>query len=346
MNATEQMSDQAPGVPGEGVRGGLLRTLLNSRLLKAAVSLLLLALLLTRIDLGQLAETLRGVAPGLLGLAVVIFLLCNMVSVFKWRLLILAQGSPVPYFYLTSLFYIGLFFNNFLPTNIGGDVIKAWKLARMTGRGAEAASSVVLDRVTSTFALLLIALVPALVELRLLGPRMAAAVITMFVLAVLVIVLLASERAVRRLGRFPLLRSDPFGLRRHVKDFYYSLYEFRDRKGTLAAVMLASLVYQALHILTVYFIALSLGIELSLVYYFLFIPVVMVVSLIPISLNGLGMREGAWVILFGQVGLSSAEAFSMSILSYLVMSVVSLAGGVFYLYDRSAPETAGGAGDE
>ena len=338
MSVTEELGNPGPDASeaGSGNRRRL-KTILSSRLLRAAISLLLLAVLLTRIDLSQLADTLGGVSFGMLAVAVVVFLICNMVNIYKWRLIIRTQGPRISYFYLTTLYYMGLFFNNFLPTNIGGDVVKIWKLSRVTGQGHDALSSVVIDRAGSTLGILLLAVVPALFRLSLLGPRVAGAIFAMFLVAVLLVAFLSSERAVLRLGRFRLFRIDPFGLRRHLKSFYYSLYQFRDHKLTLVMVMLWSLIYQALHVLTVYFVALALGIDLPMIYYFLFIPVVMAVALIPLSLNGLGMREGAWVLLFGQVGLSSAEAFSMSILSFLVVSVVSLAGGVFYLFDRSAP---------
>ncbi|RJQ43040.1 MAG: UPF0104 family protein [Gaiellales bacterium] len=309
----------------------------HSRLLKAAVSALLIGLLLWRVDTGEIAATLGEVSWGLLALGAGIFIVTNLVSAWKWGLVIRAQGDRVAYGYLAALFYIGLFFNNFLPTNFGGDVVKAFKLSRMTGRAAEAAGSVVIDRVTSTIALLTIAAVPALFELRLLGARMALIVLAMLLAAALIVAFFASERFARRLSGLRIFSFDPMGVRRHLKSFYYALHDFRRHRGTLAAVMLVSLVYQGLQIITVYVLALSLGIEVSLIYYFLFIPIVLAVGMLPVSLNGLGVREGAWVLLFGQVGVASAQAFTMSVLSFFVMTVVSLLGGFFYLFDRALP---------
>ena len=276
--------------------------LFGSRLFRAAVSLLLLGTLLATVDLRELGSILGSVSPRLLALGVLIFLVANMVSVYKWRLIVQAQGDRVSYFYLTTLFYIGLFFNNFLPTNFGGDVVKAFKLFRATGRGAEAASSVVLDRVSSVLALLLIAVVPALAELRLLGTGVLLVVLGMLALLGLMVLLFASERTARRLGG--LSQANLFGIRKHLKSFYYSLHDFRGRKVTLLSVMAISLAYQGLQILTIYVLALSLDIDVPLVYYFIFIPIVLAVSMVPISLNGLGVRELTWVILFAQVGVS------------------------------------------
>lgn len=321
-------------------RRGLL-TLLRSKLFRAAVSILLIAVLLATVDLGELAETLSNVAPGLLALAVLVFLVTNMTNVLKWRLIIRAQGATVAWPYLTSIFYMGLFFNNFLPTNFGGDIVRIYKLSRATGNTVDATSSVVLDRASSTFALLLIAMVAALLELRLLGTRLALTILTMFLVFLLLIGLFASERAARRLARFPLLRGDPFGARRHLRDFYLSVNQFRDKKKTMGLVLAISILYQGLYMVSVNLLALSLDIHLPVAYYFLLIPVVLAVGMVPLSLNGLGVREGAWVLLFTQAGVPAAEGLSMSVLNFLMITAVSMVGGILYLLDPSLPDPVG-----
>ncbi|MBI5870216.1 MAG: flippase-like domain-containing protein [Actinobacteria bacterium] len=323
-------------------RCGLL-ALLRSKLFRAAVSIILIAVLLASVDIGELAETLGNVAPGLLALAVLVFLVTNMTSVFKWKMVIQAQGASVSWPYLTSIFYMGLFFNNFLPTNFGGDLVRIYKLSRATGNTVDATSSVVLDRASSTFALLMIALVAALLELRRLGTGLALTILGMFVVFLLLIGLFASERTARRLARFPVLRADPFGMRRHLRDFYMSVNQFRDQKKTMAAVMVLSIIYQALYVVSVNLLALSLDIHLPIAFYFLFIPIVLAVGMIPLSLNGLGVREGAWVLLFTQAGVPAAEALSMSVLNTLMITAVSMIGGIFYLMDPSLPEPKGEA---
>ncbi len=312
---------------------------LRSKLFRAAVSMALLALLLFTINLRQLGDTLSQVAISLLLLATVIFLISNAASILKWKLIVRAQQGAASYYYLTSLFYIGLFFNNFLPSNIGGDVVKAFKLGQATGQPAKAAGSVVMDRASSTIALLIIAAVLAMFQLKLLGTKVAALILLMLAFSLILIIFFASERAALVLGKILFSRLNPFGLRRHFKDFYYSLHEFKYQKPTVVAVMTVSLIYQALNIITVYILALSLGINVPILYYFLFIPIVLAVAMIPISLNGLGIREGAWVLLFGQVGVPAAKALSMSVLSFLVITIVSLAGGLFYLFDRASAAT-------
>lgn len=312
-------------------------SLLQSRLLKAVVSAALLAFLLSRIDFRDLGEIISEVQPGLLALGVVIFLMANAASVIKWHMIIEAQGAAVSFIYLTSLFYIGLFFNNFLPTNFGGDVIRAYKLSRVTGRTADAFGSVAVDRLSSVFALLLIASVLALIQLRLLSAQMITIILSMFIACLLLILLLFNRKAAARIGGVRLLRNDPFGLRQGASRFYHSMHDLSYSRKTMVYVFLLSLVYQVLHILTFYFLSLSLGIDVPLFYYFLFVPIALVAGMIPISLNGLGVREGAWIILFGQVGVSAAKAFSVSMLGFLVISFISLAGGILYLFDRGVP---------
>jgi hypothetical protein len=323
-------------LPEAQKRGGI-RALFRSKLLRAAVSLIILGLLLWKLDLQLVIQTLRYVDPALLILGTLVFLAANMVSVFKWRLILKAREVSASFFYLTSLFYIGLFFNNFLLSAMGGDVVKAFKLSRHTGRAAEATGSVVVDRASSAFALLAMAIITAGLELRLLKPWMSALVVAMFVAALLLIGLVVSERAARKLSGMPLLRRDLLGMRRHARSLWFSLHSYKQHKGLMAWVMAISLAYQCLTVLTVYVLALSLGIEVPVIYYFLFIPIVLAVSMLPISLNGLGVREVAWVALFSLVNVAEAEALSMALLTFIVLTFVSLAGGVFYLFDHSVP---------
>jgi len=323
-------------LPEAEKRGGI-RALFRSKLLRAAVSIIILGLLLWKLDLQKVVQILRDVDPGLLLLGTALLLVANMVSIFKWRLILRAREVSASFFYLTSLFYIGLFFNNFLLSSMGGDVVKAFKLSRQTGRGVEATGSVVVDRASSAFALLAMALIAAGFELRLLEPWMSALVVVMFVAAVLLIGLIVSERAARTLSGLPLLRRDPMGMRRHARSLWLSLHSYNQHRGTMAWVMAISLAYQCLTVVTIYVLALSLGIEVPVIYYFLFIPIVLAVSMLPVSLNGLGVREVAWVALFSLVNVAEAEALSMALLSFIVITVVSLAGGVFYLFDHSVP---------
>jgi len=317
--------------------------ILRSKLFRAAVSLLLIGVLLATVDLGELGGTLKHVVPGLLAMAVFVFLVTNMANVLKWRLIIRAQGDHVSWPYLTSTFYMGLFFNNFLPTNFGGDLVRVYKLSRATGSRVGATSSVVMDRASSTFALLLIALVAALLELRLLGARLALTILAMFLAFILIAGVFASERAARRLAGFPCLRGGLFGLRHHLRSFYLSVNQFRGERRTVAAVLAISIVYQGLYVVSVNLLAFSLGIHLPVAYYFLFIPIVLAVGMVPLSMNGLGVREGAWVLLFTQAGVPAPEALSMSVLNFLMITVVSMMGGIFYLLDPALPEPRGNA---
>lgn len=319
-----------------GGRAGRLRTIASSLPFRAAVSIAVLGALLLKFGVGEVIAELGRAKPELVAAGVLVYLASNLVNIAKWQLILAGQGDRVPFRSLFSIFYVGIFFNNLLPTSFGGDVVRVMRLSRLTEKPAAAAGSVVADRMSSTIALLVIAVVPALFQLRLLGWGWAALVITMFVLSVLAIALLASERVVLRLGRLPLLRGSLMGLREHVRHFYYSLYDLRGQKKTLALVMLVSLAYQALQIVCIYLLGLSLGIETAIVNYFLFIPIVLAVSMLPFSLNGLGIREGAWVALFSLVSVPRTAALSLSLMTLLLMTVVSLLGGFFYLFDRKS----------
>lgn len=321
--------------------GSRLKGLLKSRLLRAGVSIAILAVLVWKINIGQSLSELAAARLWLVGLGFLIFIAASAVCTGKWQLILRTQGINASFPYLFSLFYIGFFFSNFLPTNFGGDVIKIMRLAKTSGRPADAAGSVVLDRASSTLALLLIAVVPALVRISHLGTATVALIIGMLVTALLTVFLMLHTPTARWLSSLPGLRMDPLGLRRHLRDFYFSLNRFGNHKGTLALILAISLFYQALQIIAIWLIARSLAIDLPFIYYFILIPILYAIIMVPVSLNGLGVREGAWVMLFTQAGTTGPQAFSMSILSLLVITAASLIGGIFYLFDRTQPVPRG-----
>jgi hypothetical protein len=126
----------------------------------------------------------------------------------------------------------------------------------------------------------------------------------------------------------------PFGLvsvRTRLKGVYESAYAYRSQPRLLWSVTGIAMIVQILRVLVHYEVAVALGIDIPMRYYFLFIPVIAILIALPISINGIGVRENAGVFFFRQVGVTPPEAFSMGFLAYLVGVAVSLVGGVLFL---------------
>jgi len=298
-----------------------------SNLFKLGFGLGLLAFLLTRVGLGAMLETLKGAEAGYLLAALALYVISVPLRAYRWQELLSALRITTPLPRLTSLYFVGAFFNTILPTNVGGDVIRAYELAR-DGTGATIATSTVLvDRATGLLVLLAMALVSTLFSYRLVSPMLA------LVIAAISLGTFAGVGLLLRNGlwqgvsrRLPLLQR--LLAREGVRDFYGSLQAYRGMP--IAKALFVSLVFNASLIAVNYLIALSVGVRVSLWYFLLFVPLISFSQLLPVSLSGLGVREGAYVLLFGQAGVAAPAALAMSLSFYGLNVGVGLIGGLIY----------------
>jgi hypothetical protein len=110
-----------------------------------------------------------------------------------------------------------------------------------------------------------------------------------------------------------------------------SFQTYRDYPKILMSSIIYSIIFYVSSIFQVYIISRALGIRLDLVFFFLFIPIITIISMIPVSINALGIREGAFIYLFGQVGVSLEAAFSISIMTFLISLIISGFGGIVFI---------------
>jgi uncharacterized protein (TIRG00374 family) len=310
--------------------------------LKIAVSLGLIAYLFYRMDLAQVGQALKSANYWLLLPAALLYLGAMSNAGLKWYILLRAQGIQVPFRAVLSYTYVGFFFNNFLPANVGGDVMRGYGLARYTEQAAEAAVSVVVDRIVGLMAFMSSAVVAALVAVFVLGQEnlrgieLAALVGLAAIGAGFAVILSRRVRAlVERLFAWKLLT--PFGP--IYGRLSAALNAYRHSYGPLALAFCTSLLTLALTNFTDYLIAQSLGGGIPLIYIFLFNPIIAFVLLVPISVGGLGVTQAAYPFFYGLVGVPNSLAFTLSLLKQLIIYVTSLVGGI--LWWRRRP----GAGD-
>jgi uncharacterized protein (TIRG00374 family) len=311
-------------------------------LLKVVVSLGLIAYLFIRIDLVQVGDALKSANYLYLIPAALLFLGAMSNAGLKWYILLRAQGIRAPFRAVLSYTYVGFFFNNFLPANVGGDVMRGYGLARYTERGAEAAVSVVVDRIVGLMAFMSSAVVAALVATILMdqenlkGVEVAAIIGLAAVAGGFAVILSRRVRGlVERLFAWKLLA--PFA------PIYSRLSEalnaYRHSYGALALAFCTSLLTLVLTNFTDYLIAQSLGGGIPLIYIFLFNPIIAFVLLVPISVGGLGVTQAVYPFFYGLVGVPNSLAFTVSLIKQLIIYATSLVGGVLWWRRR------GGAGE-
>ena len=286
----------------------------------------LFAFLFTRMPLANVIANLKAADPSLLVGAFIVLFLSNVLGAWQWWHLLDAVGIRIPFRKVLGYYHVGLFFNNFLPANIGGDIARVMHASRHGETRAAAVSTVVLDRLIGTVALAGLAVVttvPAidrfhlgLIYLALLG--FLAVSIAMLWGVLHPKVLPAIERVMSRVG---LKFLEP-----HLDDLARRFAAYRSRGRLFAGLLAMATLIQVMRVGVHVLVARALGVHLPLTYFFLFVPLLAVIVSLPISLNGIGVREGAGMVLFSLVGVDRSRAFSLQFTTYLVAVAVSLLG--------------------
>lgn len=298
---------------------------------KVVLSLGLMAFLIARIPLDQLGAALRGAAPPGLALAAALLFASNVLGSWQWGRLLRAAGIRIPFWKVLAYYHVGLFFNNFLPANVGGDIARVLDASRHGSGRAAAVSTVLLDRLIGTLALAGLALVttlPAIDRFHL--SLVYLALLGFFAFSLLLVWAVFHPALLPNVERL-LSRVGLGGLRPRLDGLASSLQGFRTERGLFVRLLLVALVVQVSRIGVHVVVARALGIHVPIAYFFLFVPLLAVIVSLPISLNGIGVREGAGVVLFGLVGVDRAHAFSMQFTTYLVAVAVSLLGGLVFV---------------
>jgi uncharacterized membrane protein YbhN (UPF0104 family) len=295
-------------------------------LLKVCLSLGLLALLLKQVGWQQTLETLGKARFPYLAAAFAIYLVGMVVRAYRWQVLLAALRIDMPLVKLTGLYFVGTFFSNILPTGIGGDVVRVYELSKQSKKPIESVGTVLLDRATGLLVLFLIALMALIFSHQLIAPNVATAILILCLGSWAGLGLILRRDWLERWGLLRIMAK--------IKQFR-ELYESVTACGlkAMGGALAISLVFNALLIAVNYLIALSLGVEIPLWCFLLFVPLISFLLVLPVSLSGLGVREGGYVYLFAQVGVSAPLALAMSLLFYALNVATGLIGGVLYAFE-------------
>ncbi len=299
---------------------------MSNRLLKAAVSLLLFGVILWKVDLGETLGLIGSLDIASVGGVLVLALIGILISTWKWSMLLRVIRLSVSFMQLLRLFWIGVFFNNLLPGRTGGDLIRAYGVGQDARNRTKAFLSVAIDRGLNLMALFGIAILALLISPGLLPDLLRARLLTWSA------GLCAGALLVLGVG-FYLSRR--IGGRTRIGDLLAELSTVGARLLRRPAVCLTAVAlsvgYQATVILSNFTIARGLGLEVTPGVFFYLIPITALITLLPISLNGLGLREGAYALVFTQIGVTAEAAVAISIAATACMVGISLVGGILYI---------------
>jgi uncharacterized protein (TIRG00374 family) len=303
-------------------------------IVKIGVSAGLLYLLLRQVDLARLWALARTASVPWLAAALVLYLAMVLVSAWRWGLLLHAQHVRVGFGTLTSSFLVATFFNNFLPSNIGGDVVRITDTARPAGSKTVATTIVLVDRAIGLLGLVFIAAVGATLAARVsaavgpLGPGLLWLALAAG-LAVAAPLLMRPEAATRLLRPLRVIHQE--WVEERIGRLTRALGRFGQSPRALVGCFLGAIVVQAVLVGFYAAIAFAIQLKIPLAHLAILVPVSFIVQMAPISVNGFGVREYTFGMYFAQLGLPLESAIALSFIGAALIMLFSTTGAVALL---------------
>lgn len=293
--------------------------------IKALVSAGLIYFLITRIDLVEFIANIRRFPMQLFPVFAVLFCATILIGGWRWSIFLKPFGK-VPYIKLVGLYFVGYFFNNFLPSGVGGDVVRGYIAGKMLGDMSKAYSSVVAERVAGILATISISLF-ALPFVRFEPATAYFSVIVGVVLwgATVFFLMVKTEKAVSKILSFL-----PWRLGEKVSNFVATLRSYRHHGRILFLGFVASVAYQGALITVLVFTAKAAGSSLPIMVYYHTVPLVWVISLLPISLNALGVREASFAYFFQLFGETKGKGLLVSLSFFAYSLIAGVVGGILF----------------
>lgn len=302
-----------------------------SILIRIAITVLLFAFIASKVDLRQVFSHIRNVPVYLFLLIFLWYAVTQFLGVYRWRILLDSQKISPSFWYLCVVSFKALFFNMILPTAMGGDVVRVYALYKSSSNRNMGVASVLVDRIIGLTAMVGIALFSILWGSRYLKETPFTVYILSFAVLYFFGVALLATSFLKKITQavFRVINLKALAIR--ITNFVDALYSYLAFKKTVGIALVISFVVQIGVIFTYFFVARAMDIPVSLFHFFLFMPVVWVIAMLPVSLGGLGVREGAFIYLFSKVGIPKEACFSLSIVASGIAMLFNFLCGIFLL---------------
>lgn len=303
------------------------------RIFRVLVAAGLTAYLLWRSDPSAVVQASAQADVRWLLAAVLLVLVDRSLMAERWiRLLCIVEPvNHPPIRRLLEIFFVSTFVGTFLPASVGGDAVRAYSLSRERVSGADAMATVFMDRMLGVASLLIMGVAGLFVARDLASNRVVLASLGLTAaVSVVTMATIFSERVGAGLAR--LAAAVPIAaLQRAGGGLIESVRRYAAHHTALGVVLLSSVAVQVLRVVQAYCLGRAIGIEAGFAVYFAFVPLILLVMLLPVTINGLGTGQAAFVWFFGRAGVASAPAFALSILFVLALQLVgNLPGAVLY----------------
>jgi uncharacterized protein (TIRG00374 family) len=295
--------------------------------LRILVSFALIFYVFYKAGLTELIETLKCADFFFLGMAFAITPVLIFLSSWKWQILLNAQGIKVSLSRLFALYLVGIFFNNIMPSNVGGDVIRAYELGEYTHKKAESMASIFMERFTGLTALIFMALIAFLIKMRSFGDARLTIVMGIVVVGyVSAFLLILDQRVIAFIQKKVKVRI----LKKLVdklQKIQSAIMDYKGKNRTLGIAMIISFFFYIVTVLNVYLGCLAFGVLMPLTKLFLGVPIILVITMIPITVGGIGLSEWAYFFIFTKLEAAGSLGLSVAILMRVKALAFGLLGG-------------------
>lgn len=300
-------------------------------LIKIALCGALIGLLFHKMDMSQFPLILKSLDFRYFLLAFVLIFVNTSLSAFKWKLLLKADGVDISFLFLLQSYLVGTFMNIFLPSSIGGDVVRIYDVAKKSKSASKSVASVFIDRASGFFALSTIGMVASFLGTSMIHDKgLHLTLLAVFSFIFISFIALFNQK-IHKAGYFILSYINIKKVSDLFKKLTDSLTVYSSRKTLLLKILSISFCFQGLVIVIVYIYSIALGFDARFLWFMIFIPVITVIESIPLTPFALGTRDWGYVFFFTSVGMQMEKAALLAI-TYVVMTVIySLTGAVIFV---------------
>ena len=296
---------------------------------KIFVSCILLIYLFTKIDITNIVAAMKSAKLHMLLFPFLLIAVGFIISALRWQILLNAQNIKISLWKLVRYYLEGSFFNNFLPTTIGGDIVRTYEVSKSSVPITQSFTIIIVERLTGIFALIVYAFIGLSFGYSRFGNinLVWVAGIVFFVVLIILVsaVMIHGERVIEN------SRADLFSkVKRVINKIFHTLYFFRDKKKVLLKALFLAFVLQFNVIIFFYIISYSLDIRPPFYYFLIIIPLIHVILMFPVSINGIGIRENAFIFFLSKIGICAATSVALSWLGFAMVLIYAVFGGIIY----------------
>ena len=300
---------------------------MSRKIIKFIISIGLLLVLIYVAEMPSVFSKIKVIDISYILGCVAILSFAQLLSSVRWQKILKADGVEISLSYLFSSYMIGMFANNFMPTSIGGDIVKTYDIYRITKNMTLSFLSVFLERFTGLIILLILSWLGVSIAWQSASADTLGIWIVVNALCIIVVLCFVNKATADRMQTY-LDTSRMFRKIQGLGGAFRAVRSFTRKKVLLAKLLLISIPIQLITVTIYYILSQSIGLNISFVFLLFTVPLITILSLLPISLGGLGVRESTTVLMFSIDGISPESALALSLVYTGVVYITGLLGAI------------------